>query len=72
MFVFIIIIAAAVLCILGVIDVERQIRKIDKDQDMKTWTEIWKEWLSQATKFNISNFFDWLSENYEVPQKKKK
>lgn len=36
----------------------------------KTWMDIWKEWMRQSTKLNIMDFYDWLSENYEVPKKK--
>jgi superfamily I DNA/RNA helicase len=36
----------------------------------KTWMDIWKEWIEQSIKLNIVDFYDWLNENYEVPQKK--
>lgn len=32
--------------------------------------DIWKEWMLKSTKFNIMDFYDWLEQNYEVPQKK--
>jgi hypothetical protein len=37
----------------------------------KTWMELWKEWMQQSIKLNLIDFYDWLSENYEVPKKKK-
>jgi hypothetical protein len=36
----------------------------------KTWMDIWKEWMRQSTKLNMMDFYDWLSENYKVPEKK--
>jgi hypothetical protein len=38
--------------------------------ETKTWMDIWKEWMKQSTKLNIMDFYDWLEENYEVPNKK--
>lgn len=36
----------------------------------ETWTDVWRKWIKDATKFNVVDFYDWLEKNYEVPQKK--
>ena len=38
--------------------------------EIKSWMNIWKEWVQQSTKFNIMSFYDWLEKHYEIPQKK--
>ena len=38
--------------------------------EIKSWMNIWKEWVQQSTKFNVMSFYDWLEKHYHVPQKK--
>ena len=35
-----------------------------------TWVDIWRNWIKEATKFNVVSFFDWLSDNYKTPELK--
>jgi endogenous inhibitor of DNA gyrase (YacG/DUF329 family) len=38
--------------------------------EIKSWMNIWKEWMQQSTRLNIMDFYDWLEKYYHAPQKK--
>lgn len=39
-----------------------------EDQQRITWDRIFKKWIDQSTKFNLSSLVEWLKDNYNSPE----
>lgn len=40
-------------------------------EESGAWISIWHEWVMSETKHSAARFYEWLSENYEAPKKRR-